>query len=70
MLLFTVPMILGNLLPQCYNIADTLIVGRFLEKRAGGRRLVLYADDLPDLHPAGTVHGQRGAVLHTLWPAR
>ena len=30
MLLFAVPMILGNLLQQCYNIADTLIVGQFL----------------------------------------
>ena len=30
MLLFAVPMILGNLLQQCYNIADTLIVGKFL----------------------------------------
>ena len=27
MLRFAVPMILGNLLQQCYNIADTLIVG-------------------------------------------
>lgn len=30
MLRFAVPMILGNLMQQCYNIADTLIVGRFL----------------------------------------
>ena len=30
MLRFAVPMILGNLLQQCYNIADTLIVGKFL----------------------------------------
>lgn len=30
MLLFALPMILGNLLQQLYNIADTLIVGRFL----------------------------------------
>lgn len=30
MMKFAVPMILGNLLQQCYNIADTLIVGRFL----------------------------------------
>lgn len=30
MLLFAGPMILGNLLQQCYNIADTLIVGQFL----------------------------------------
>ncbi len=34
MLLFAVPMILGNLLQQCYNIADTLIVGRFLGSNA------------------------------------
>ena len=30
MILFALPMILGNLLQQMYNIADTLIVGRFL----------------------------------------
>ena len=34
MLSFAVPMILGNLLQQCYNIADTLIVGRFLGRDA------------------------------------
>lgn len=34
MLLFAVPMILGNLLQQCYNVADTLIVGQFLGKNA------------------------------------
>ena len=30
MLRFAGPMILGNLLQQCYNLADTFIVGRFL----------------------------------------
>ncbi len=30
MLLFAVPMILGNLLQQCYNLADTWIVGKYL----------------------------------------
>ena len=30
MIRFALPMILGDLLQQCYNIADTLIVGRFL----------------------------------------
>lgn len=34
MLCFAVPMILGNLLQQYYNIADTLIVGRFLGPNA------------------------------------
>lgn len=33
-LLFAIPMILGDLLQQCYNIADTLIVGQFLGKTA------------------------------------
>lgn len=30
MLIFTIPMVLGNLLQQFYNVADTLIVGRFI----------------------------------------
>ena len=34
LLLFALPMILGNLLQQFYNIADTMIVGRFLGKNA------------------------------------
>ena len=42
MLMFAIPMILGDLLQQCYNIADTLIVGQFLGRDAlaavGGTR--------------------------------
>ena len=34
MLLFAIPLILGDLLQQCYNIADTLIVGQFLGRTA------------------------------------
>lgn len=34
MIVFALPMILGNLLQQMYNIADTLIVGRFLGAEA------------------------------------
>ena len=34
MLVFAIPMILGDLLQQCYNIADTLIVGQYLGKNA------------------------------------
>lgn len=34
MLRFALPLMLGNLLQQCYNIADTLIVGRVLGARA------------------------------------
>ena len=31
MLKFSLPMILGNLMQQLYNISDTLIVGHFIE---------------------------------------
>lgn len=34
MLLFALPMIMGNLLQQCYNLADTFIVGRCLGPEA------------------------------------
>lgn len=34
MLMFAFPMILGNLLQQIYNIADTMVVGRFLGAEA------------------------------------
>lgn len=34
MLRFAIPMILGDLLQQCYNVADILIVGQFLGKNA------------------------------------
>ena len=34
MIYFALPMILGNLLQQFYNVADTLIVGRFLGRDA------------------------------------
>ena len=36
MLLFSLPMILGNLLQQFYNVADTFIVGRYLGTAALG----------------------------------
>ena len=31
---FALPLMLGNLLQQLYNVADTLIVGRFVGSRA------------------------------------
>ncbi len=34
MLYFSIPTIIGNMLQQCYNVADTLIVGQFLGKNA------------------------------------
>ena len=63
MLLFAIPMILGDLLQQCYNIADTLIVGQFLGRNALAA-VSLYADDLFDLGHSGALHGQRRTVFH------
>ncbi len=34
LLYFAAPMILGNLLQQCYNIADTWVVGKFVGAQA------------------------------------
>lgn len=34
MVKFALPLMIGNILQQCYNIADTLIVGRFLREKA------------------------------------
>ena len=52
MLWFAVPMILGNLLQQFYNIADTLIVGRFLGAEGFGCcGFGLYVDDFSDFGP-------------------
>ena len=31
-LLFAIPVIIGNLLQELYNVVDTLIVGKLLEK--------------------------------------
>ena len=34
LLAFALPLILGNLLQQCYNLADTWVVGRFIGEGA------------------------------------
>ncbi|MDE7427710.1 MAG: oligosaccharide flippase family protein, partial [Lachnospiraceae bacterium] len=34
LLMFAGPMILGNLLQQCYNIADTWVVGKYVGAQA------------------------------------
>ena len=63
MLLFAVPMILGNLLQQCYNVADTLIVGRFL----GPDALAAVGSAFSDLNPAGTLYGKQRRLFDPVW---
>ena len=58
MLLFAIPMILGNLLQQCYNIADTLIVGQFLGKTAlAAVGSSFYSNDLHYIYYIRLVYG-------------
>ena len=59
MLLFAVPMILGNIMQQCYNLADTWIVG--CRKR-------IYAYDVFKFDPDRHVYGERSAFFNLLWP--
>ena len=64
-LLFSAPIILGNLLQQLYNVVDTLIVGRFLG--ADALRLLFYPDGISDLRYPRALHGKRDQLLHTVW---
>ena len=67
LVIFALPMIGGNMLQQLYNIADTLIVGRFIGSEAlAAVGSSLHTDDLSHIYPAGAVHGQRGGFLHPL----
>ena len=62
MLRFAVPMILGNLLQQCYNVADTLIVGRFLGADALAAVGLIFAN-LERAYQNGSDLGARRALL-------
>ena len=59
LLRFTLPMIIGSLLQQCYNIADTLIVGQCIDSAHWLPSVCLHTDGFSYFHPAGIVHGKR-----------
>ena len=70
-LLFAFPMILGNLLQQCYNIADTLIVGRFLGANAlaavgSAYTLMTFLTSIF----YWSLYGKRGFIFHIFWKER
>ena len=67
MLRFAWPLMLGNLLQQCYNIADTLIVGRVLGSAGtGGCRIVVCAYRICHIHFHRTMHGVQCCIFHTI----
>ncbi len=63
-LLFTVPLMAGNLLQQLYNTVDGIIVGNFVsEKCTGGGGHLLTADSAVRGHRAGHVQWRGGGRL-------
>ena len=68
MLLFAIPMILGDLLQQCYNIADTLIVGQFSwGKGTCSSRFIIYAYDVYNVNYSWSVYWKRSIVFYQIW---
>lgn len=68
MLLFAIPMILGDLLQQCYNIADTLIVGQFLGEKAlaavgSSFTLMTFITSIY----SWIVHGKQCTIFYQIW---
>ena len=64
LLQFTLPMLAGSLLQQCYNIADTLIVGQCIGANAlaavgSAYTLMVFLIS----HPAGVIDGKRHGFL-------
>ena len=65
LLLFALPMMVGNLLQQFYNIADTLIVGRVLGSNAlaaVGSAYTLMT--FSDFYLSGTQYGIGGSFFY------
>ena len=61
MFFFALPMILGNLLQQGYNIVDTWVVGHYVG---------LYTYDFPYFSFAWPLYGKRDCIFSLFWQAR
>ena len=59
---FAIPLMIGNLLQQFYNIADTLIVGRFLGKEA----LAAVGSAYSILRYSGFMYGKQCFSFHSI----
>ena len=55
LLLFALPMILGNMLQQLYNVADTFI------------GLLFYSDDIFEFNHFRSLYGKWGPFFHVIW---
>lgn len=65
LLVFSLPMIAGNLLQQFYNIADIIDCRKVSRPRCtGGGRIGLHAYDISDLDPFRNVNGSGSLIRH------
>ncbi len=62
MCLFALPMIVGNILQQGYNVVDTWVVGHYAGCIGGGRFGVCI-NDFFDLGASGALYGQRRCIF-------
>ena len=67
MLIFSIPMILGNLLQQIYNIADTMVVGHFVGAEALAAVGSAYTHDIHNIHNYRIMYGKQCRFFHGLW---
>lgn len=68
---FALPLMLGNILQQCYNIADTLIVGRYVGNDALAAVGASYTlMDISDFDNIGIKHGSRSFYFYGIWEKR
>ena len=65
---FLIPMILGNLLQQLYNVADTFIVGHYIGTDAlaavGSSFTIMY---FFNFHYLRSLHGEWNFIFDVLW---
>ena len=65
---FAIPLMLGNVMQQFYNLVDTWVVGKYIgdnartlsrQNGAGGGRLFVFADDIFNIGDFGIVSWQQ-----------
>ena len=69
LLFFSLPMILGNLLQQFYNIADTFIVGQYLGSH-GSSWIIIYDYDFFNIYHFRLMYGEWNFIFNVVWSQR
>lgn len=67
LLLFAIPLMVGNVLQQFYNIVDTWIVGKYIGSDALAVVGSAYVNDVSRIHHLGTLYGQQCLFCNPVW---